>query len=351
MLFNVEHDVGLAVAGYIVPDNASDTLQIVVRSGGRDVLVRPADDPRDALVAAGRHQTGLCGFNLDEAVLPGLAGMDDLEISDAESGMLIYRRLQHQHVAKRILRLESHLFPLWRLDAALTGRFQYAATQIENHGRETTTQMFLLNQFNSVFLSGRLMFRSFQQYVENRFDVVYTMHHPYEELAERLIVLAQIKKLGSGILGLRENMSLEATMIFAQSLPFEDEKALGRALRKMPSQVAQVLANPVIRQLTTSQADEMPSPGGVSTALSVLSSFSLVGLRRAPASFERAVSELCGFSLESSGALAKLPGVTSLAKTLRRTREVEWLIEFDLELYEHIARAYRTTAGEDAVPV
>ena len=348
MLFNVEFDAGVSVSGYIVPDGFAEAPRILVRSGGEEILSRPADQPRDALVVAGRHDTGLCGFMLDETILPGLAEIRDLEIIDAGSGLLIYRRRLDKHIAKRILRLESHLFPLWRLDVALRERFQYSATQIENHGRETTTQMFHLNSFDSVFLSGRIMYRTFQHLIDDRFDVIYSMHHPYEELAERLIVLGQIHKMGSGILGLRENMSLEAAMSYAQALPLQDEKALGRALRKIPNAVAQVLANPVMRQLTTTQPDEMPSPGAMSAALGTLSSFAVVGLRRAPATFEGAVAELSGVDVSNSGAMAKLPGVTSLAKLLRRTQEVEWLIELDLHLYDHIARAYRATANDIA---
>ena len=44
---------------------------------------------------------------------------------------------------------------------------------------------------------------------------------------------------------------------------------------------------------------------------------------------------------------AKLPGVTALARMLKRTREVEWLIEQDLALYHHIADAYRSSELPD----
>ena len=189
--------------------------------------------------------------------------MDDLEIRDCASGALIYRRLQPQHVIRRILRLETHLFPLWRLDNAMNGHFQYYANQIEACGRETTTQMLMLSLIPSVYLSGRLLFRAFEADIVGNFDVVFTMHHPYEELAERLIVLAQIKRTGSGILGLRENLSLEPSMAFAQALPLDNEKALTLALRDIPQNVARVLANPVVRQLTTTTPEAMPGKSAV----------------------------------------------------------------------------------------
>ena len=312
MLFNVEEDRGDFVSGYIVCDGFVDTARITLSSSGAIVWEGLADLPREALVAAGRHRTGLCGFALDEARVPGLAHMADLEIRDLSSGALIYRRVRAHHVPKRVLRLETHLFPLWRLDNALNAHFQYSANQIEACGRETTMQMFLLNPVASVYLSGRLLYRSFQQYIEGHFDVVFSMHHPYEELAERLIVLAQIKKSGGGILGLRENMSLEPTMAFAQSLPVENERALARALRDIPRNVARVLANPVVRQLTTSSPEEMPTKSGVTAALTVLSSFAVVGLRRAPKTFAGALAEALGLD-EPLPDNAALPGVTALA--------------------------------------
>ena len=347
MLFNVEEDRGGFISGYVVCDGFVDTARIALASSGAVVWEGLADHPREALVAGGRHRTGLCGFLLDEKLVPGLAGMVDLEIRDQTSGALIYRRARSHHLAKRVLRLETHLFPLWRLDNALNPAFQYSANQIEACGRETTTQMFLLSQIGSIYLSGRLLYRAFQPQIEGQFDVVLLMHHPYEELAERLIVLAQIKKSGSAILGLRENMSLEPTMAFAQSLPLDSERGLARALRDIPHSVARVLANPVVRQLTTTTPEEMPSKSGVAAALTTLSSFAAVGLRRAPRTFNRAVEELTGLPAPLPDSAA-LPGVAALARMLKRTREADWLIEQDLALYHHIAEAFRVSASVPA---
>jgi hypothetical protein len=347
VLFNLEEDRGDFLCGYIVGDSFVDSMRISLISGGGVVYERLADDMRAPMAAAGRHQTGRCGFCVDEAAAPGLSSMDDLEIRESSSGALIYRRRRPEHVMKRVLRLETHLFPLWRLDNALNGHFQYAANQIEALGRETVSQMFVLYEIPSVYLSGRLLYRPHRHEIEDKFEVLFSMHHPYEELAERLIVLAQIKKTGSAILGLRENMSLQPTMDFARSLPFDNEQALARALREMPVNVARVLSNPIVRQLTTSSPDEMPSKSAVAGALSAVSMFQVVGLRRAPKTFRAAVSELTGRPVEGFDA-ATLPGVRALARLLKRTREVDWLIEQDLALYSHIAEAYRMTANSPA---
>ena len=347
MLFNVEIDSGDYLSGYLVCDGFDEVARLIVSNDGATVYEGSADLLRVPLVAAGRHSTGQCGFEIGEASVPGLAAMQDLAIHDAATGTLVYRRRKAHHLARRIFRLETHLFPLWRLDGALNAKFQYAANRIEAAGRETTTQMFLLNHVDSVYLSGRLLYRSFAYQIEGHFDVVFTMHHPYEELAERLIVLAQVKTSGSAILGLRENMSLESTMAFAQSLPLDDETRLRRALLDMPQGVARVLANPVTRQLTTSAPEEMPAKSAVSRALSTLSGFAVVGLRRAPQAFDAAISELCGLEAPAPPT-PPLPGVAALARMLKRCREADWLIEHDLALYAHVADAWRKVGGAKA---
>lgn len=347
MLFNVEEDRGDYIRGYVVCDGVVDTARIALISGGKVVREILADLTVEPLMKAGRHQTGECGFLIGERALPGLKEMEDLEIRETGSNALIYRRPRPHHVRKRVLRLETHLFPLWRLDNALNGNFQYFANQIEACGRETTTQMFMLVRVASVYLSGRILYRAFQSQIEGHFDVIFSMHHPYEELAERLIVLAQIKNSGSSILGLRENMSLEPIMAFAQSLPLEDERALGRAFRDIPQSVARVLANPVVRQLTTNTPEEMPGKNAIAASLTTLSTFAVVGLRRAARTFSGAVSELVDVQGELPDNLA-LPGVTALARMLKRTREAEWLIEQDLALYNQIADAYRGLGPEDS---
>jgi len=343
VLFNLESDSGDAVCGYFVPDNFEEIPRITFVSGGKIVYEGLTDHPREVFVVHGRHRTGLCGFAVLEKDVPGLSGMSDLAVHEKTTGTLIYKRAQTDHVPKRMVRLETHLLPLWRLDNVLNRRFQYSANRIEASGRETTTQLFNLSGVRSVYLSGRVLYRAFQHYIEGHFDVVFSMHHPYEELAERLIVMAQINRTGSAILGLRENMSLEPTMAYAQSLPLGDLRALGRALRDMPVAVAKVLANPVTRQLTTSTPEEMPGGRAVSSALTTLASFAVVGLRRAQTTFARAVEEFVGLD-ERLPTARELPGLTSLARLLKESREVEWLIEQDLVLYNHIADAYRACA-------
>jgi hypothetical protein len=344
MLFSLEADSGDSVALYLVPDSAAGVATIVARSNGKDVLSLPANEIRQAVVAAGRHQTGVCGFRIHEHILPGLAGMADLELYDADTNLLIYRRPNARHLTKKILRIETHLFPLWRLDDTLKPRFQYFARGIEALGRETTTQLFVLTHVNSIYLSGRILYNNYRHYVESHFDTIFVMHHPYEEMAERLLVLGQIKKLGVDALGMRDSMSLHSTIEFAQSLPVHDEDALRKTLYKMPADVAHALSNPVVRQLTARTPDEMPPGRAVSTALDQLASFAIVGLRRQPETVLRAIAEMTECDPMGLPDFTKFRSVGSLARALKRSRIVDVLLEKDLELYDHVASAFKKLA-------
>ena len=189
MLFNIEKDEGHRLFAYVVPDGYSATPTIRILSGDELMLCCTANETRQALVAAGRHETGQCGFNIGPELLPTLADLSDLTIVEEETGLLIYRRPLSRRIQRKILRLETHLFPLWRFDAAFRDKMQYFQTGLEQFGRETVTQMFLMNDIDSVYVSGRILYKNFAYWIENGFGVATVIRNPYEELAERLLVL------------------------------------------------------------------------------------------------------------------------------------------------------------------
>ena len=345
MLFNVETDTGSRIVGYVVPDGFTQEPTLSVRLGGTEVLTVVADQPREALVGSGRHGSGRCGFALDETVLPGLPEMSDLALYDADTQLLIYRRPGPRFIAKRILRLETHLFPLWRLDDVFRERFQYVAGAIDQLGRETVTQMFLLHEIASTYLSGRILYRNYAYYADQQFQTVALIHSPYEEMAERLLVLRNVKKVGIEKLGMRDALGMKAAVDFAADLPVADERALGRALRRMPPEAAAVLANPLVRQLTAATPDEMPSGSAVSASLDLLASFALVGLRREPEPFLHALAQLLGLDEGTLPAIPVLPAVGTLAAMLKRSRAVDPLLDRDIELYEHVAAAFQKSVA------
>jgi hypothetical protein len=341
--FNLEYDTGDKVVGYVVPDSYSGVPNIRVRNNGEELFVFPANEIRAGLVAAGRHETGVCGFRIDVEMLPALLELQNLELTDADSGLLIYRRLANDIVHKKVLRLETHLLPLWRLDNALERKFQYFAQGAEKFGLESVTQMFLLNVLDSVFVSGRLLYKNYAYYIEDaKFNTIILIQDPYQEMAERLVVLSKLGDAEVDKLGMRrDSVGMRSAIEFAKSLPMQNEKALGRAIRSMPHEVAVNFVNPLVRQLTAATPDEMPNRGAVAATLDLLSSFAIVGLREEPESFLRAMGELFGIEPAALPAVPHFPQIAALARFLRASRAVDALIEKDCEVYHFLSEAYK----------
>ena len=151
MLFSIEADAGFIVKGYSVPDAYDAYCNLVLKSGGKTVAVVPANGTREFPLIGGRHLNSHCGFCFDESEIAGLSQMTDLEVRDENTGVLIYRRRRPEHVHAKVLRLETHLFPLWRIDSAMNSKFQYWAPGIERFGRETLLQMLTLG-FHEFFI-------------------------------------------------------------------------------------------------------------------------------------------------------------------------------------------------------
>jgi hypothetical protein len=343
MLFNVEADRGNQIVGYVVPDdfNKSSTLRII--DGGSKLAEVPCVEERPALVVAGRHATGRCGFTIDESIIPNLAKNEGLELYEAETNILIYRRRKADEVThQRVFRLETHLFPLWRLDEGVEHRFKLFHKGIERHGRETAMQVFNLHDISSMYLSGRLALKAYENLLHDQFQSIALVHDPYVELAERLLTLKHVTKFGDELLGPRDTVAYRAAIEFAQHIE-PDEQTLRRAFDIMPKEAIALLANPLTRQLAAESPEDPPPRGGVAKALSALSYFTILGVRENPDLFLEELEALLDIP---RGTLPPPPSFSkrdALARELRAVPEVELLLEQDLEVYHTLKSAVEGT--------
>jgi hypothetical protein len=348
MLFNIERDEGNRIVGYLVPDAFSGSPSVRITDGQKDVAILRCQEERAALVAAGRHETGRCGFTIDDKIVPDLSQQEELELYDSDTNLLSYRRRPLVKVIqKRIFRLETGLVPLWRLDDSLDRRFQFFYKGIERHGGETATQLFLLNNSASLYLSGRLVFKAYDNYIDDSFACVAMLRNPYKELAERLLTLKLIRKFADkfSLLGERDLMVFAPAMEFAETLE-SDEKVLRRAFGSMPKAVIPNLANPLTRQLAARTSDEMPTKGAVAAAIGTLSSFAVVGLREGQDLFLAQFAELLGTGEGSLPATAEFGRTAEFADQLKLVPEVELLIEQDRQVYGAVKSAVEKALQE-----
>jgi len=338
MLFNIQTDEGHRVVGYFVPDRFSGTSVIRIEGSGVEPVTFEANETRDALVTAGRHETGWCGFSIDETLIPGLAQIQDLEIQDPETGVVLYRRRPAETVINaKVFRLETHLEPLTQLDDAFERSFRFFYKSVEQFGRETTTQIFLLDHADSIYASGRVLYKTYEYFIEgSNFKTICLLRDPYDELAERLLVLNRASRGDMGRLGTRDSMSLEGAIEFAATLDLGDEKQLRRAFRRMSTEEAFIFADPLVRSLGARTPDETPQESTIAAALEVLSTCAVVGLRQHATHFLEALAALLAVEPSTLPAIPELPSVADLGQVLREIGAVKGLIERDLELYNQV---------------
>jgi hypothetical protein len=346
MLFNIEADEGNRIVGYLIPDSFSGSSAVRITDGQQELLVIQCREERAGVAASGRHATGRIGFSVDEATVPGLAQFEALEVRDEATNILIYRRRPPSQVTqKRIFRLETHLFPLWRLDDALERHFQFFHKGIERPGRETTLQLFLLNNSSSLYLSGRLILKTYDNYINDTFNRIALLQDPYTELAERLLTLKYMGNAGEELLGERDLMAFGPAIAFAKTIE-NDDRALHRAFSAMPRAAIANLANPLTRLLAARAADEIPTKGAVASALAALSSFSILGIRRRQDLFLAQLADLVDIPPETLPPIPDFVGTTELSRRLKEVPEVGLLIEQDLEVYHHVESAIEGALAE-----
>ena len=349
MLFSVENDNGASIRAYVIPDAAGLSPTVRILSAGAELAVVTATDVRPEILASGRHATGQCGFMIDDAVVPDLATYGDLEIVEAVSGLLIYRRKAPAFINAKVFRLETHLLPLWRFDDSLKERFQFWYKGVDRHGSETAMQVFCIHNLESAYISGRLLFNQVQVYLSHGYRSIAMFRDPFDELAERLIVLKNVGLQATELLGARDAMTYEPVIEALSEIETFDRASCKRFFKRAGQQVFAVLNNPFVRQLTSNSLDEVPTKACISTALHVLAGFEVLGLRSDASGFSQAVAETLELPSSSAPVMTEFARVTELGKVLRDIKDAELILEHDLELYDHTSRAFGSLETQGAV--
>jgi hypothetical protein len=342
MLFMAWSDTGDCIKAYLVPDAFSAEPMMNVYSFG-ELLTTVAPSMCDEHMKV-RHHTGIVGFVIDESHVDGISARHDLELREVETQILVYRRTFVPAIQQRIFRLETHLFPLWRLDRALKPHFSYWYDRIDRHTPETARQIMLLRHLDSMYSSGRILYSGFDEYIYNHQKTAIMIHDPYEELAERLLMFNRLGADAGRLLNDRDAMIFAPIMTIAKGLTNFDEKEFRQVLGKVPPRTLSLLADPLSRQLVCSTPDEPVSRGAVNKSLKTLSEFDVVATRRHAQLFGAAIGELLGTPEIQLPPIQDIPNVREVARNLRAVRWIEGLIENDLEVYQSVVAAYAATA-------
>jgi hypothetical protein len=347
VLFNLEYDNGGTVEGYLIPDGFADMPFIRVSDADGDIAVLPCNQIKQAVVDSGRHENGRVGFKLDRTVIPDIKERKTLAIHDSKTGLLIYRRPPVPKVVPlKVVRLETQLLPMVKFDQYCGRHFQYELSSVERFGHETTLQAFHLNAIKSIYISGRLLLRNYEEFFDRGFKGLIMLTDPYYELALRIFLLKRMAKTQISFFGDRDRIILAPAAEYFADVDLESESSLKRALKKAPQNVRNVVVSPVTRQLVATTPEQMVTRGDVAAAIDLLSRFTIVGHDGDSLHFQDAVAELFGISVGELPLLSRHSALEQVAARLRTLHIAELMLEEDLIFDHYVREAMKPMAAE-----
>jgi hypothetical protein len=344
MQFHIDRDIGTAIVGWCLPDNPSVVPRISISIPGKDKIEMTANVFRSDIKNLGQHSTGMVGFVVDETVVPELNSIKEIEISDSETQLVIYRRIDsEQPIDRKLFRLELQVMPKIRLEEIFTNHFTLYYQAVERYPFDTLFAI-LNNQYaRSIYVSGRPSFIRYQQLLRERgFITVAILADPVEELAERLL-LAQLVLRSKQVATNMTNylVGLDPIIELAESINFDDSVTIERALNSLTEAQEQALSNPFVRALAC-KIDDIPNKHHVGIALDNLATMDLVGIRHRFGEFSEILHEILGHKILEDFQLSNVAAAKSLSGQLAAIRGVRKILEFDLALYSYAEEAFKS---------
>ncbi|PWB82708.1 MAG: hypothetical protein C3F11_10525 [Methylocystaceae bacterium] len=340
MFFNIDADDGNSIRGWLAPDNPSAAPKLIVITPGGGEFEVQAGLPRPDIRDLGIHNTGMVGFDVNATVVPNLGEIDDVEILEAESRLPIYRRFRiDRHVERKLFLFDCSVVPQRRIIAAANKHFTLNYTNSEKYSFETML-VIINNSFNkSIFISGRSNSNRYASYLADAGYVTAAMlRDPFEELAERLLLLRLLSKSDAAYLLPTFITGITPLVDFARDLPFDDQRALIAAFRRATDAQREAMTSPMTRTFGCN-VDEFPERRHVSIALENLARMDLVGTRSRFRVFSRLLADLIGADLMGQDEPVTFDTVRTFAATLSRVGPVTDVLEHDLALYSYAEEA------------
>jgi hypothetical protein len=340
MLFNIDADQGSQVFGWVMPNNPAATPSVIVHLDAHNHVVVEASIYHALLKERGLHNTGVCGFALDENNCRGLTASNRLEIHEADTNLLLYRRRPNEGIIdKKFFRLEPQLFRSVAVDDALAPHFQMAYSALELQAEETIRAIIGLPFTSSIYASGRIFWRFWEPLLRDRgYMVGILLRDPFHELAERLLILKLVSSPEGDSIADAVGPEVQAAATHLRKVDLRDISAIEAAVASPPLELRSIVYNPLTYLLTAANAFDAPPSPTTAIALESLADMDAIGLRQDTESFFELVSAALDVSESlSPEALPTSSTVVQWADVLRERPAMRRLIEMDLVVYKTAA--------------
>lgn len=343
MQFIIDADTGDSISGWLAPDNPNATPSFIVRAPDREAVRFASNVMREGIRDMGLHATGQVGFSIDAGLIPDLGTLREVEIAEADSEIVLYRRfLPGLHVGRKLYLFDATLMPERGMMGAIKRHFTLAYANFERHGLETAITLVTAPLPKSIFAGGRANYNRFSFWLnEKGFVRAALLREPFEELAERLLFLHLVAKSNSKEIYSKYLTGVAPLVEFARNLPFDDLSGLKKAFRDTAPDQREALASPMTRALGC-EIGEFPRDVHVSRALDNLATMEAVGTRDRFDLFNTLLKAALGRDVLRGASPATYSSVRTLAAALRQLRVVEDLIAEDLRLYGFVSDAIET---------
>lgn len=341
MLFSIDEDAGSRIVGWIMPDNPASTPRVAIFTGGELRKVIDATVLRPLLREQGLHETGICGFVVDERTVPNLSSVSGLELYDEATNIRIYRRRPEAAKADiKLFRLETRLVPQAALNDPFQDLFHMTFTRLERVPEEAVKSILGIAFSPSVFASGRLYFRTYEPLLRDRgFRCTVLLRDPFEELAEQLIILRWAVKTPN----LAYSVLSEAHRPLVESLAkanVEEMADLEPWLGALTPFERSLLASPLARLLTCRGSDDALEASAVESALDTLSEMDVVGLAEEVDTYWSTLAAVLETAMPPMPPLSRSRQAGELAEQVREWPAVQQLLAADIQIHADVTEAF-----------
>ncbi|WP_245276623.1 hypothetical protein [Rhizobium leucaenae] len=207
-------------------------------------------------------------------------------------------------------------------------------------------QAFHLNAIQSIYISGRLLLRNYEEFLDKGFKAIVLLTDPYYELALRIFLLKRMAKTQISFFGDRDKIILAPAAEHFADIDLESEASLKSALKKASENVRNVLLSPVTRQLVATTPEQLVKRSDVAAAIDLLSRFTIVGHDADGLHFQDAIGELLGISIGDLPLPSRHSALEDVAARLRSLHIAELILEEDLIFDHYVREAMKPTAPE-----
>jgi hypothetical protein len=338
MRFLIDYDNGDVIRGWIVPDNPLAVSRVVVSVEGRRLAEVAATITEPAFQHNGWHSTGQCVFELRDAEVPGLSTMPVLELYDADTNVLVHRRVPRERlIDRRVLLINTGIHAEVGLQNALFPYFQQSYFGIHKLSDEIVSSVLGNMTPTSQLLSGALVVPRYEQYFPpERMLSAILVQDPYVEMATRMLWL-KARTAAEEDAGWRIGRYAEAAL-FVDAYDYADPKSLKRFFRMLPEPAYHLLYNPLSRQLGTRLPDDRLHPGNSIVAIEILARLGIVGHRTYFEAFASTLFDQIGLE-----GIVPMPApvpisneALALADRLRAVKAVADMLVFDIAMSDAV---------------